>query len=65
MPTEPSCACCGTPRRVYNIEGHDQECIWYEEELRQLLVKLFDRDAVKQESLIPVAPRPVSKCVCT
>ena len=38
MPSEPSCFCCGVPRRVYEVEGHDRECTWYEDEMYRLAV---------------------------
>jgi hypothetical protein len=39
---EPSCSCCGVPRRVYQAEGHDRECIWYEDEMYRLAQEWID-----------------------
>lgn len=30
------CSCCGIPNDVYNEKGHDNECIWYEDEMYRL-----------------------------
>ncbi len=36
MPNEPSCSCCGTPARIYQLTGHDPECIWHDNEMYRL-----------------------------
>ncbi len=37
MSTEPSCSCCGVPTRIYQIQGHDPECIWYEDSTKLIM----------------------------
>lgn len=38
---ELSCSCCGVTRRIYQVEGHDRECIWYEDEMYRLAQEWF------------------------
>lgn len=42
MPNELSCSCCGVPHRIYQVDGHDQECIWYEDEMYRLATEWKD-----------------------
>ena len=42
MSNEPSCFCCGVPRRIYQVEGHDRECTWYEDEMYRLACEWKD-----------------------
>ncbi len=36
---ESFCSCCGVPNWKYNTQGHDYECIWYEDEMYRLAVE--------------------------
>lgn len=33
------CACCGKANSLYEVEGHNRECIWYEDEMVRLAAK--------------------------
>lgn len=39
---ESFCSCCGVPNWKYNTEGHNKECMWYEDEMYRLAVEWLD-----------------------
>lgn len=40
------CSCCGVEKLIYEEQGHDKECIWYEDEMYKLAYEwlFFRRD---------------------